>query len=609
MRSVKRTAVNPPFTLSRAPRVTRVTRTAGAAGRRGRWASPVPWAYAACLAPVVILAARIAGSGWAPQGDAAVIGLKTLAILDGNPPLLGQWSTGAAVSGHAPPHHPGPIYYYLLAPVAALTGGSGWGLLLAAAAVLAGCLALAVHAARWVAGDGVALAVGVVLGAPAVVLAGAPLTPWNSYPGAFALPAAALLTAALLRHRWRALPWWIVAIAVAAQSQAGTAIPAAALCVPAGWALARGLQQGRGDAERGSSPATRAVAPLPRRILLFSGLLAVLCWLPVLLELVRDTPNNIELLLSYAGADGVERFGLVSAITWTTAVLGPGPLDLLGLLAAGGRYLEWLDSADSSPALRLLLAAARPAGLAIVVAAVLVGRYLRRPEAHTTGHGHERAGLLIPALLAALASIWALGRADVSGGDSAMRGLYGLLCAPTILVLVVLTLWAAGPGFRRRWPALADRWARRPRFLQGRPVALAVAALLALVAAVQPPRLDTGIHADLLSGVVRDAVRGQSSVELVANGPGSGLALSAVAYAARSAGSHYVLTSGDFLDADFTAYRPEKEPRPTIRIAIVGTNDGQTPQPPPGNWDTIGSAPRDAIFTNPAGQTTIYRSR
>jgi hypothetical protein len=571
--------------------------------------SPAFLAYAACLAPVVVFAVRILGMGWAPQGDAAVIGLKALAVLDGNFPFLGQWTTGAVSDGHVRPHHPGPVYSYLLAPALALSGGAAWGLLLGSVLVLCGTLVLTVRAARWAAGDKVACAVGAALGLATLVLAGATVVPWNPYPAALLLPAAALLTICLLRGEWRALPWWILAISVAAQNHAGTAIPAAVLCVPAGWALARAL--GRRRAER----------PLPLAVLAGSAAVAALLWLPVVLEVLRDHPNNVQALLTYAANAGVERFGWVAAFAWTTIVLGPGPLDVVGFLASGPGYVSWLTSRDTPPVLLLLVAATRPAGLVLLGAATLLIRQARRRASRV--QNSPRAGArapaagrpltddtraLIPPLLVVVASIWALSRADAAGDAAEIRGLYALLAAPTLLVLAVLTLRAARPELRRRWPRLAARWrGSRLGTLGPRPLMLALTGLWALLAAVLPPRLDSGLHAPELTTAVRAAASGQRPVEILSTGPGSGLALSTVAYALHSAGHHYALTSADFLDADFTAYRT---PAPAAtRIAVVGTDGAAAPPPPPGDWELVGKAPRDQIFTNAGGWTFIYRSR
>lgn len=565
------------------------------------WASPIHLAYAACLAPLLVFTIRVLASGWAPQGDAAVIGLKSLAVLDGNLPLLGQWTTGAAVEGHAPPHHPGPLYYYLLAPVLALTAGSPGGLALAASTVVAGCLALTVRSARWVAGDRVALGVGIALGVLVLVLGVQVAAPWNPWPAAFGLPAAALLTVCLLRQEWRALPWWVLTVALVAQSHAGSAIPAAALCVPVAWALVKSLAGNRLFSVRG------VIHRVPVRLLGGSAALAVVVWLPVLVELARNDPNNIEALRSYASAGEVRRFGAVGALAATTTLLGPGPIDVLAGLLGGRGYTSWLESGPGP--LLLAVAATRPAGLVLLGGCYLLARHLRRVGFTFRGWEHGRVVALLPALLAALAGIASLARADTPEGAVVDRGFYSRLAAPVLWVLAVLVVYAALPLLRRRWPSRMARWERRRRSPLATRLPVAAAAALAGLALVVPMWRDEGVHARELAAAVEKAASGHDEVEIILTGQGGALPLSAAAYAVRSSGQHYYLSAGDFLDTDFAAYRADRAPQGTPRIALVGTNGSAEAAPPPGNWTKVATVRREQIFSTPAGATTVFRDR
>ncbi|MEO6987661.1 MAG: hypothetical protein ABI239_03345 [Aquihabitans sp.] len=59
---------------------------------------------------------------WTPTGDEALITLRVREVFSSDPPLIGQPSTADHYSEVDPPHHPGPIQFYLLAPFVKVFG-------------------------------------------------------------------------------------------------------------------------------------------------------------------------------------------------------------------------------------------------------------------------------------------------------------------------------------------------------------------------------------------------------------------------------------------------------------------------------------------------------
>lgn len=87
---------------------------------RERWAVIAGLALFGALP--LLSAAIVLHQGWIPIGDNALIGLRIRDVLDGNLPLTGQPTTGENFGSGIPTSHPGPIEFYLLAPLVAVLG-------------------------------------------------------------------------------------------------------------------------------------------------------------------------------------------------------------------------------------------------------------------------------------------------------------------------------------------------------------------------------------------------------------------------------------------------------------------------------------------------------
>src|SRR5439155_9917057 len=77
------------------------------------------------LSPVLAVVATRTGRHYVPLGDEANIDLRVRDVFTSNTPLVGAYSRGF--------DHPGPLLYWLLAPLSALVGGASWATLVGGA--------------------------------------------------------------------------------------------------------------------------------------------------------------------------------------------------------------------------------------------------------------------------------------------------------------------------------------------------------------------------------------------------------------------------------------------------------------------------------------------
>lgn len=160
-----------------------------------RWATSGPWALGATaerwqrrlagalavlvalvvVSPIVVTFANLWGDTWYPAGDQALIELRTADVGKAATPLLGPYSRFGW-------NHPGPLEFYVLAPLYRAAGSSSMGLLLGTLAVNA----VAVLGSLWVAWrrGRLALVLGVGLSLALLLRSMGPTDlsdPWNPY--------------------------------------------------------------------------------------------------------------------------------------------------------------------------------------------------------------------------------------------------------------------------------------------------------------------------------------------------------------------------------------------------------------------------------------------
>jgi hypothetical protein len=414
--------------------------------RTPRWL-PALW-MAAAAAPFLVAAARAADRPIALGGDLALSALST--------------SDAAHLQEFVGPYsrmgwsHPGPTWFYLLAPVFTLLGSSGAAFYASFLAVQALAAALVVAAA----GRGhawlqplAALAVLVYgLRVPTIIL----VNPWN--PFALLLP-----TILLLLLAGRAATGSLSALAGAAavgtflvQTHVGTVplVAAAGLVAAVGWLV------------------TRSGVPV-RRLTVIGGFgVAVLCWLPPLWQQLRAPAQqgNLYQLTQYflnsGGAEGETH-------SWTQAAVVTGRL--FGVPVYGWSAGDQLVDVDHLPTAGVVLLGVQFVGTLLL--GLLGWRVRHRPAV-------------------ALAAVLAATEAATLFAVHSLRG----------DVYDYLTLWATvlPVVLAHGWADLLMRQVRPTR-----PAMVVAGTLLAVLAVV------LGRHTTALVGQLPDSVGVREAVELI----------------------------------------------------------------------------------------------
>ena len=293
-------------------------------------------ATVAASLPVVVAFARAALHGWWPQGDDAVIGLKVWDVFHGHPPVMGMRSTSGAEDPSLSTHHPGPLEFYLLSVPAALTQYRPVGLLIGTALIgLATLVGLAIAGRRR---GGLTLAVLLLAGAVCVQWAVGPETlfrPLNPYPAVLPVLLLLVLAWSLLADDLACMWGYALTASFVAQAHlAYVALVATLTALVAAVGLVRWRR--RRDAmwpRPGWRPVSRSGPRHGRRALI----VAVACWLPVLVETLRFDPNNFTLMARYAtSAPQSAGVGLREAARLVTGLLAPVPRGFSSLPLDGG---------------------------------------------------------------------------------------------------------------------------------------------------------------------------------------------------------------------------------------------------------------------------------
>ena len=168
--------------------------------------------------PLMVWAVGWICQGWLPQGDEAIVALKTHDVFSVHPPLLGMRSTSAASVPGVWAHHPGPLEFYVLAVPYVLSGWRAGGLVVASTLLAIAFVAVAVWHA-WAAGRerGVGVVVLTVVGAE-LVIGPSLVLPLNAWPPVLGLLAVMVLAWRLILGQLRALPWFAATASFVLQS-------------------------------------------------------------------------------------------------------------------------------------------------------------------------------------------------------------------------------------------------------------------------------------------------------------------------------------------------------------------------------------------------------
>lgn len=326
------------------------------------------------LLPVLVLLVTRVGRDYLPHGDIATIDLRVRDLISGDLPLLGPYSRYGW-------NHPGPVFFYLLAPLSAITGGAAWATLVGGALLQGLAIALSARLA-WRRG-GLVL---VLLVLAAITLATHAIGPrilfdaWNPH---VAVPFLALFVLQLwsvtLGDRWQLVGASLVGTFLV-QTHVGY-VP----LVAAGGAYAVVVtivdqRRNKGSWAPWARPSIVAVAA------------SVTLWIPAVVEELTTDPGNLTRLVRYSRESAGKGIGLA---------------DGAGLLAAEFRLPPpWLGGKDLT---EVLSEAARPASLwwLIVPVALLAGAaaLVRRGSARGTGRFVGLVALLALVGVVALANV------------------------------------------------------------------------------------------------------------------------------------------------------------------------------------------------------------
>jgi hypothetical protein len=424
-------------------------------GDRWRGMATVAAITAVLAVPVVIATIAVRSPHWYPLIDLAQIEMRVRDVGTSHPPLVGL---GGRIFGlDTQGSHPGPLSFYLLAPVYRMLGSSSWALQASAAALDVGAIAAAVWAAqrRWGLRGALLIAAGLAL---AMRIWGTTVLvyPWNPYMPVLFWVLFLVCVWAVLCDDLVLLPVAVVAGSLCAQ----THIPYLGMVggLVAVMAVSLALAYRRAG-EPGATPSRRSIV----RWSAVGAALGALIWLPVFVDELGGDPGNISIIVdSFRHAEDPV-LGLGPA--WDLLVEHLSPLRLvrgdrvsvpvahwpgLALLAA------WVASVVAAVRLRdrTLLRLHVVVGTALVLGLVSVSRILGVAWFYLTLWAFGTAALVLVAVVATAAAVGAAVLAR-RGDDQRPASLAWL----PIVALGVAVLWPT-LALARRAPDTEDADAR-----------------------------------------------------------------------------------------------------------------------------------------------------
>ena len=372
------------------------------AGRR------LAWTLRAVLAvPLVVAVIVLTGKHWTPVLDLAMTELRVRDVGGGHTPLIGL--PGRIGTFPDQGSHPGPMSFWLLAPVYRLLGSTADGLLVATAVINVAALWLAIWVAARCGGRRLVLGIATFLGvATAWYGAGVLTQPWNPYLPLVAFLLALLAAWAVLEGRTVMLLPLVAAASFCAQTHVPYLTLGVTLC-----ALGFGAVGWRWWRHR--------AAPVPERwVVAGAAGLGLALWLPPLIDETRHTPGNISMLRQHflhppeapAGFTTGLKVILAHFDVWHLVVrLVARPAASLGVVADldGGSWVVGLVVVvawAATAVLGLRLPDRRPARLHLVVAVGLAVGVLSAARIFGKVWYYLTLWAWAIALLAVLAAVW-----------------------------------------------------------------------------------------------------------------------------------------------------------------------------------------------------------
>ncbi|HEY3884451.1 MAG TPA: hypothetical protein VGL62_04545 [Vicinamibacterales bacterium] len=337
-------------------------------------------------------------------------------------------------------HHPGPLYFYLLAPGYVAAGRAGAALYAEAVVINVAAAALLLATMLLVRRPSIAVTTGIVCLAFALRADGVVASPWTAH--IVVLPALALLglCASVADGSANLLPAAAVVATFLAQTDLALGPPTAAIVLLALGATA--IRSGR-------------ARTVPYKELAIAGALSAVLWIPTILEAARHRGGNLgNLWRFFGGASGGAHTMREAVACWSYGFVGIARSDF-GL--PWGGHIDVASAQWATPAAVALVIAL---GICLVVA-------VRNRQSF-------EAWLAAVILAAALASLWGLTRVrkDILDHEIFWLVALGALTAGFVVLAAIRTLLPKALTGRR-----ADRW-----FIQA---SVALVGGLTIVGAVQ----------------------------------------------------------------------------------------------------------------------------
>ncbi|MBI4884574.1 MAG: hypothetical protein HY826_11040 [Actinobacteria bacterium] len=241
------------------------------------------WVRAALTVPFLVALAALATTHWSPVLDLAMTELRVRDVLGRHSPLIGL--PGRIGTFPDQGSHPGPLSFYLLAPVYRLLGSTAFALLVSATAVNVAASWAAVALAARRGGQRLVVGVGAIVMVSCAWFGASVLTqPWNPYLPLLSFIVVLLATWGVLEGDHVLLVPLVGFASLCAQTHVPYLSLSVALC-----ALAFGVVAARWWR-------ARVIDPSQRRSLLLALVFGALLWFPVLVDEFRHSPGNVTML-------------------------------------------------------------------------------------------------------------------------------------------------------------------------------------------------------------------------------------------------------------------------------------------------------------------------
>lgn len=278
--------------------------------------------FVALALPLLVAAATLRRPQWYPVLDLAMTELRLRDVGTSHTPLIGlPGRIGPSLAEQG--SHPGPLSFYLLAPFYRAFGSSAWAMQLATIVVNLAAIGTALAVAARRGGSRLVLAVGAVL---ALLTAGYGLTvltqPWNPYLPLLWWIVLLLAVWSVLCDDVAMLPVAVLAASLCAQ----THVPYLGLALGLGAVACVAVIVAWRRAAPGSA-SRRHVA----RWCLGSLALALVLWLPPVIDQAVNDPGNLRAIYDHLGTPVEEPVGFARGVE-----LALSHLDVAGLIGAAG---------------------------------------------------------------------------------------------------------------------------------------------------------------------------------------------------------------------------------------------------------------------------------